>query len=82
MDAVRELVQNLGFDCDFEQIGSANAYLDEEMAHAAKEQLQSLVDAGYEVAKRFKYHDQATAAEVTGVAGAKGAVTFPAACVW
>lgn len=82
MDAVRELVQELGIDCDFEQIRSANTYLDEAMTHAAKEQLQSLVDAGYEVAKRFKYHDQTTAAEVTGVSGAKGAITFPAACVW
>ncbi|KAK3177298.1 hypothetical protein K4F52_009908 [Lecanicillium sp. MT-2017a] len=80
--AVQELVQELNIDCDFEQIQSANAYLDENLAEAAKAQQRQLADAGFDVVKRFKYHDETTAPAVTGVRDAKGAMTFPAACLW
>ncbi len=80
--AVQDLVQELNIDCDFEQIESANAYLDEDLAKAAKRQQSLLADAGFDVVKRFKYHDEATAPTVTGVPAAKGAMTFPAACLW
>lgn len=80
--AVAKLVQELGMDCDFEEITSSNAYLDQNLADAAKDLRNRLVDMGYEVAERFTYHEADTAADVTGVQGAKGAMTFPAACIW
>lgn len=80
--AVAKLVQELDIDCDFEEITSSNAYLDQNLADAAKDLRNRLADMGYEVAGRFTYHEADTAADVTGVPGAKGAMTFPAACIW
>lgn len=81
-EAVKHLVQELGIDCDFEEIMSSNSYMDAQLAQTAKELHQKLTDEGYDFIKRFTFHDADSAPEVVGIPDAKGAVTFPAATIW
>lgn len=81
-EAVKQLVQEMGIDCDFEEIMSSNSYMDEQLAQTAKELHQKLTNQGYNFMKRFTFHDTDSAPSVVGIPEAKGAVTFPAACIW
>ncbi|TPX12797.1 uncharacterized protein E0L32_006677 [Thyridium curvatum] len=82
-EAVKELVQTEGIDCDYTQVESANVYLDGSLASAAKSQIGELARSGYDIVGKIQFHENPHEAEdVTGVLGAKAAATFPAASIW
>lgn len=82
-EAVKELVQTEGIDCDYTQVESANVYLDESLASAAKSQIGELARSGYDIVGKIRFHENPHEAEdVTGVLGAKAAAIFSAASIW
>lgn len=82
LDAVRELVREERIECDFEEVTSANVYLDEKMALSVKESLAEMKQLRCPTAKLVTYHGPEDAERVSGVKGAKAVTTFAAATMW
>jgi hypothetical protein len=82
LDALRELVRKEQIDCDFEEITSANVYLDEKQALSAKENLMEMKQLRCPTAKLVQFRGPEDAENVSGVKSAKAVTTFPAATLW
>ncbi|KAI4604221.1 hypothetical protein KJ359_000352 [Pestalotiopsis sp. 9143b] len=82
LEAVTALVRKEQIECDFEEVTSANVYLDEKQALSAKENLMDMKELRCPTANLVKYHGPEDAEKVSGVKGAKAATTFPAATLW
>lgn len=81
-NAVAQLVQDLKIDCDFKRIVSANAYLDAEMAKEARSHYDVLCQGGFDARMKYQFYDADQAESITGVHGAKAAITFTAFSLW
>ncbi|ETS74279.1 hypothetical protein PFICI_14145 [Pestalotiopsis fici W106-1] len=82
LEAVTALVRKEQIECDFEEVTSANVYLDEKQALSAKENLMEMKELRCPTASLVKYHGPEEAEKVSGVKGAKAVTTFPAATMW
>lgn len=82
LEAVTALVRKEQIECDFEEVTSANVYLDEKQALSAKENLLEMKELRCPTANLVKYHGPEEAEKVSGVKGAKAVTTFPAATMW
>ncbi|KAH6648055.1 FAD dependent oxidoreductase [Truncatella angustata] len=82
LNAVRGLVKKERIECNFEEVTSANVYLDEKMAIDVKQNLVEMKQQGCPTAKLVKYHGIEDAERISGVRGAKAVTTFPAATLW
>lgn len=80
--AVRQIIETEKIACDYMEIMSSSVFLDESQAQKGKKFLEDLVAQGHDMMQRFQYHEGQAAEDASGVNGARGLVTFQAACLW